>query len=120
MRLYLDEDLASRELQKALKKAGHDVMSPRDAGSLGKSDASQLILAIRDGRICVTRNRSDFEQLHDLVIVSRGSHPGILTMHSDNDRVRDMKVGQMVSAIRNIEAVVSSLQNLLLSLNEWR
>jgi predicted nuclease of predicted toxin-antitoxin system len=120
MRLYLDEDLASRELERALRKAGHDIVTARGGGNLGHSDALQLIAAIRDGRVCITRNRSDFEQLHDLVIVSGGSHPGILTIHKDNDRRRDIKTGQIVTAIQNIESVVSSLRNLLLSINEWR
>ena len=120
MRLYLDEDLTSRELENALRKAGHDVASPRTSGKLGHSDTLQLIFSIRENRVCVTRNRSDFEELHDLIIASGGSHPGICTIHSENDRRRDMKAGQIVAAIRNIEAVLSSLRNLLLSLNEWR
>ena len=119
MRVYIDEDLASQELRRSLRKAG-DVLSPHDAGRLGDSDTMQLIFAIQNHRACITRNSSDFQELHDLVIACGGSHPGILTIHSDNDRRRDMKPAHVVAAIANIEAVITSVRNLILSLNDWR
>ena len=64
MRLYLDEDVASRELVLALTKAGHDVVTSRDVHLTGESDVLQLTQAIRDDRVCVTKNAGDFEQLH--------------------------------------------------------
>lgn len=120
MRLYIDEDLASRELVRTLRNAGHDVATPHDESLLGESDTLQFTRAVQNDRATVTRNSSDFRQLHDLVIATGGSHPGILTIHSDNDRRRDMKPGRIATAVQNIQAVVSSMQNLILCLNEWR
>ena len=120
MRFYLDEDVASRELVRALQRAGHDVATPGDAELMGESDVLQLTQAIRDDRICVTKNASDFEQLHDLVVLCGGAHPGIFTVRSDNDRRRDMKAGQLVNAIENVATVLSSVRNLVLCLNDWR
>jgi hypothetical protein len=120
MRLYLDEDVASRELVRALTKAGHDVGAPGEANLLGESDAAQLTHAIRDDRVCVTGIYGDFEELHDLVIQSGGSHPGILTLRSDNDRRRDLKPNQVAAAISNIAAVLASVRDHILCLNDWR
>jgi predicted nuclease of predicted toxin-antitoxin system len=120
MRLYLDEDVASRELIRVLTDAGHDVATPRDVDLMGESDVLQLTQAVRDDRVCVTKNASDFEQLHDLVILCGGSHPGIFVLRSDSDRRRDMKAGHVVAAIENIAAILSSVQNRVICLNEWR
>jgi predicted nuclease of predicted toxin-antitoxin system len=120
MRLYLDEDMASRELARALKKAEHEVSTPMEVDLLSESDVLQLTHAIRDDRVCITKNSSDFEQLHALVILCGGSHPGIFTLRSDNDRRRDMKPGQVVHAINNVASVLSSVRNHVICLNEWR
>jgi predicted nuclease of predicted toxin-antitoxin system len=76
MRLYLDEDVASRELVRALTKAGHDVATARDANLTGENDVLQLTQAICEDRVCITKNAGDFEQLHDLVILCGGGIPG--------------------------------------------
>jgi predicted nuclease of predicted toxin-antitoxin system len=120
MRLYLDEDLASREFLRVLTKAGHDVATPANASLMGESDAAQLAEAIREDRVCVTANCDDFEELHDLVMLSGGSHPGIFTLRSDNDRRRDMKPGQVATAIKNIASILVSVRNHFIRLNEWR
>jgi uncharacterized protein (DUF433 family) len=38
MRLYLDEDIESRHLVQALRKAAHDVATPMEFGLMGESD----------------------------------------------------------------------------------
>jgi hypothetical protein len=120
MKLYLDEDLESRELIQSLRKAGHDVQTPLEVDLIGDSDAAQLTYAIRESRVCLTRNHHDFEDLHDLVLQSGGSHSGIFSIRQDNDRRRDMRPGQIVSAIKNLEGVLLSVANHLICLNDWR
>ena len=120
MRLHLDEDVASRDLVRALVKSGHDVTTPISVDLMGESDPAQFTFAIREDRICVTANYGDFEELHDLVKECGGSHPGILTLRSDNDRHRDMKPGQIVNAIKNLQKILSSVRDRVVCLNEWR
>jgi len=120
MRLYLDEDIASRELAQALIKAGHDVTTPRDADLMGESDTSQLTHSIRDGRVCLTKNHRDFMQLNDLILAAKGSHPGIFAVRSENDRPREIKTGQIILAIKNVLSILDSVQNHVICLNEWR
>lgn len=120
MRLYLDEDIASRELTRALATSGHDVATPGDAQLLGRSDTLQLTRAVRSDRICITMNAYDFEDLHDLILLCGGSHPGILTARNENNRKRDMKSGSIVRAIENLSAVIASVRNHVICLNDWR
>jgi len=120
MKLYLDEDLESRDLVRALRKAGHDVEIPLDVGMTGESDTVQLTYAIREGRTCVTGNFEHFEELHNLVLRCGGSHPGVLTVRKNNDRRRDMKTHQVVRSIANIEAFLQTTKDNLLCLNDWQ
>lgn len=87
---------------------------------MGRSDTLQLIYAVENDRIFVTGNHSDFEDLHDLVVLCGGSHPGVFTIRKENNPRRDMKPGHIVTAIANIENVVTSMRNLLICLNDWR
>ena len=58
MRIYLDDDSASRQLSLVLRKAGHDVSIPDGLGTSGSPDPVHLTQAIRDGRVLLTRNAS--------------------------------------------------------------
>jgi predicted nuclease of predicted toxin-antitoxin system len=120
MRLYVDEDLVSRHLIQALKRAGHDVSTPGDVALLGHSDTVQLTHAVSDRRICLTRNATDYEDLHNLILVTGGTHPGILTVRADNDRRRDMQPSHIVVAIKNVSEVLATIQDHVICLNDWR
>jgi|tagenome__1003787_1003787.scaffolds.fasta_scaffold18612820_1 predicted nuclease of predicted toxin-antitoxin system len=120
MRLCLDEDISSRELVQMLTKAGHHVATPLDVDLMGDSDTLQITHAVRDDRVCLTKNADDFEALHNLIVLSGGSHPGVLTVRSNNNARRDMKPRQIVNAIKNVFAVVSTLRNHVFCLNDWR
>jgi len=120
MRLYLDEDLESRDLVRALRKAGHDFQIPLEVGMTGENDTVQLTYAVREDRVFLTGNYEDFEELHHLVLQCGGSHPGIFTIRKDNDRRRDMKPHQIVRAIANIESFLETTQGGIFCLNEWQ
>ena len=120
MRIYLDEDLASALLARLLQKAGHDVLTPTAAGTLGRSDAVQLTCAIREKRACLSRNYEDFEELHLLVSEGKGRHSGILIVRRENDPTRDMTTKGIVSAIRKLEASGVPIENEYVVLNHWR
>lgn len=77
MKLYLDDDSVSGRLVILLRQAGHDVQLPSEAGTSGKTDPVHLRHAIHDGRICLTHNYGDFEDLHELLKEAQGHHPGI-------------------------------------------
>src|SRR4051812_27841160 len=102
MRLYLDDDMAQPLLAQLLRKAGHDVVMPADVGRVGNHDADHFRYAIHEDRLILTGNHRDFPYLHELVRESQGHHPGVLLVRKDNDPTRDLSVGEVVRAIRNL------------------
>jgi hypothetical protein len=120
MRIYLDDDCASRLLIGQLCGVGHDVQSPADIGLSGQDDAVHLRQAVREQRVTVTRNYRDFKNLHDLVFDAQGHHPGILVIRKDNDPKRDLKASGIVRAIANVLAAGIVLADQYIILNHWR
>lgn len=120
MRIYIDEDLSSGLLTRILQKAGHDVLTAVTAGTLGSSDAAQLTFAIRDLRVCLSRNYDDFEELHFLVQAAQGQHQGIVIVRRENDPTRNLTPKGIVTAIGKLEAASAPVANEYIILNQWR
>ena len=78
MNLYLDDDTADRQLVRRLFNAGHGVVVPGEVNLSGAPDTRHLIHAMRQSLVLMTRNHDDFLDLHEVVQVARGAHPGIL------------------------------------------
>ena len=120
MKLYLDDDSASPLLAKLLRSARYDVQLPSDVGMPGKPDPVHLMHAIRDGRVCLTKNYDDSWLLHTLLMQALGRHPGILVVRQDNGRARDLTPKGIVAAIRKLEAAGVPIANEYVVLNHWR
>ena len=120
MRLYLDDDSASHVLANLLRKAGHDVQLPADVGLAGKADAIHERHAIKEDRVCLTRNYDDFEDLHLLVLQAQGHHPGILVVRRDDSSKRNLSPADIVRAIRNLLAAGAPIVDQYIILNAWQ
>jgi predicted nuclease of predicted toxin-antitoxin system len=120
MNFYLDENLAEDHLIKKLAKGGHSAIRPADVGMGGKSDPNHLEFAIRQDWIVLTRDKGDFEDLHNLVLASGGSHPGILVVRYEKDSRKEMKPNQVFAAIRKLEKSGVSYAGCFIVLNHWR
>ena len=120
MKLYLDDDTASPLLAKLLRRAGHDVELPGEAGLSSAADPVHLTHAIEVGRVCLTKNHDDYWILHNLIIRSQGSHPGICVVRQDNDPTRDLSPKGIVTAIRKLEASGVPIEGEFIILNHWR
>jgi predicted nuclease of predicted toxin-antitoxin system len=120
MKLYLDDDVASPMLAQLLRKAGHNVLLPTEAGWAGSRDADHLRHAIQEDRVCLTRNYDDFQSLHDLVRAVGGHHPGILVVRRDNNPKRNLKPRDVVRAIAKLIGARVPLADQYLTLNQWR
>jgi len=120
MRLYLDDDSVEALLVRLLRADGHEVLIPADVGSAGVKDPVHFMSAIRENRVLLTANYDDFEQLHALVLLVGGHHPGILIIRKDNDPKRDLRPRQIVRAIRNLEAAGIAIPDNAHVLNHWR
>jgi hypothetical protein len=84
------------------------------------SDPRHLTYALQQGRVLLTRNHVDFEDLHKLVLASGGGHSGILVVRFDNDPTRDMKPKAVVAAIGKLARSGLLLANQIHVLNHWR
>jgi predicted nuclease of predicted toxin-antitoxin system len=120
MRFYLDDDIASGLLAQLLRNAGHDVQIPADAGLSGKSDSEHLAFAIREQRVCMTRNYRDFENLHLLVMQAQGHHAGIMVVRRSNDKKSNLAPRDIVRAIRKFEAANAPIADEYVVLNAWQ
>jgi predicted nuclease of predicted toxin-antitoxin system len=120
MRLYLDDDSISVPLTLRLRRAGHDVERAVDAGMAGKRDPVHFAYAVQCGRVLLSHNHRDFEDLHDLVMITGGHHPGILIVRKDNNPKRDLTDGGIVRAISKLLAAGVPLTDQFYVLNHWR
>ena len=120
MRVYLDDDIAAALLTQLLRQAGHDVQRPADVGTVGEDDSRHLTHAVREGRVLLSRNHDDFENLHDLVVAAGGHHPGILIVRKDNNPRRDLSFAGIVRAIANLSAAGVPVADQFIVLNHWR
>lgn len=120
MNLYFDDDSVKKPLIARLHKSGHTVVQPADAALSGASDTRHLLHAIQQGLLLLTKNHDDFRDLHLLIQVAGGRHPGVLTVRADNDPTRDMKDGEIVRALRKLEQSGMPLANEFHILNHWR
>lgn len=120
MNLYLDDDTADRRLVLRLSDAGHVVVVPGEVNLSGAPDTRHLIYAIRQSLVLMTRNHDDFLDLHEVVQVARGTHPGILIIRFENDPTRDMTPRQIATALANLATAAVPLENQVYILNHWR
>ncbi len=120
MRLYLDDDSASRQLIRLLSNAGHDVEIPDSAGLSGEDDPVHLTHTAEEDRILLSGNHDDFRKLHNLVVRTGGAHPGIVIVRRDNDPRRDMSARTVVRSIDNLLASGAPIENQFIILNHWR
>lgn len=81
----------------------------------GASDVFVLNYAVEDGRIMVTQNCKDFENLHKQIM----THPGIFAIHNDSNYSKNMSRQDIVKAIANLESASIPLANQFISLNHW-
>lgn len=60
MNLYLDDDMAKRSLVARLRRAGHRIVLPNDAGLSGGWDPLHMLHAVLQRLVLVSKNHDDF------------------------------------------------------------
>ncbi len=120
MNLYLEDNQLDASLVSMLRRDGHTVVRPGDAGLRGASDVRHLEYAIRADLAVLTADSTDFRDLHDLVLTSGGKHPGVLVVRFDNDPKRDMQPKHIARAVANLERSGAPIANQVTVLNHWR
>ena len=105
--LYFDEDVSAGIVEN-LRTRGFDVLSARDADTLGKSDDDQMLYAVSLHRAVVTHNRVDFEKQHTKFLESGMKHHGVIIAR----RRRDAEVVSKLLALLD-SVTAEEMQNQL-------
>jgi predicted nuclease of predicted toxin-antitoxin system len=120
MRFLIDENLCDRSLESRLRAQGHDPVLALDVGLLSVVDPRVLIWAIGQGVPVLTRDYEDFEDLHDLIMVAGGHHPGVLAVRFDDDPRHNMSHRAIAIAISKLESASVPILDHIHVLNHWR
>jgi predicted nuclease of predicted toxin-antitoxin system len=113
--LLLDEDSQAKLLVKFLMASGHDVLTVNDVGISGFPDEQVLDYSRQHNRVIITRNCSDFRELHQ----ADPSHPGILAVYQETDTSKNMSYQAIVNAVGNLVAANLDLTGQFIVLNQW-
>jgi Domain of unknown function (DUF5615) len=115
-KIYLDDCAYDKELVKRLQGAGHQVVTPAQAGTSGREDEVHFRFAVAQGLVLLTKNPGDFLKLHK----ADPAHAGILVIYQDNDPDRDMNTADVVRAVANLEQAGVPFRSSFHVLNAWR
>lgn len=118
--LYLDDCADDDILAALLRRAGHDVHTPRSAGTSGVQDEAHLAYAARQGYTLLTKDPDDFLELHLHWHTTNRTHSGILLVYEEQDVRKNMNRAQIVLAIEHLVASGVLLANEVHTLNHWR
>lgn len=118
--LYLDDCADDDTLIVRLRRAGHEVNTPRLAGTVGAPDSDHLEYAARNRQTLLTKNPSDFLALHNVWFSKERQHSGILLVYDERDVSKNMTRSQIVAAIDNLVAAAVPIENQVHILNHWR
>ena len=116
LRLLVDGDTQAHRLIRALRSAGHDVISANEAGLRRERDEVIFRYALADSRSILTRNAGDFRAIW----LQSDVKVGILAVHLDNDPTKDMSPADIVRSIANLEASGWDFEEEFVSLHAWR
>ena len=75
------------------RRAGLDIVAAQELGRKGYPDAEQLLLAAREGRCVLTKDRGDFPRLTATFLESGQPHAGVLLIPPS---LRDSQVGEIM------------------------
>jgi Domain of unknown function (DUF5615) len=116
IRLYMDEDAMDRDLMRALRARGVDVVTALENGLIDRDDRQHLENATRQGRTLYGLNVGDYYHLHTTTIAEGKSHAGIILA-----RQQHYSVGEQMRRLLKLIASVSSeeMTNRVEFLSRW-
>jgi len=120
LKIYLDDCADHNLLATLLRRAGHEVQTPRGAGTKGIEDREHLEYANQHGYMLMTFDPDDFRDLHQEWQNNAHYHMGILLVYFENDVTKDMSYSDIVRAIDNLLASGVPIANEVHTLNHWR
>ena len=101
--LYVDEDSMDRDLVRALRARGMDVVTAQEVGMIGRSDEEHLLFATSQGRVLHSFNRGDFFRLHSQYVAEGKPHAGMVLA-----RQQHYSVGEQMRRLLKVMALKSA------------
>ncbi len=108
MRLLLDEHI-SPDVADALQAEGFDVEAVDGSPLDGLDDRPLWEAAIAEGRVLVTYNRADFQELYEEFWSAGIAHPGLVLVSESTIRPGDL--GTLLRSLRRLLAEDPDLTN---------
>jgi len=118
--LYLDDCADDDTLIALLRRSGHEVNSARLAVTVGASDIDHLDYAARNRQTLLTKDPTDFLELHADWQAAQRRHSGILLVYEEREVSKNMSRRQIVAAIDSLVAANIPIENQVHVLNHWR
>ncbi len=116
LNLYLDDCVYSKRLRRMLLAAGHQVVTPFEAGISGADDIVHFEYAGLHQLVILTKDAADFEGLHQ----RNSPHFGILGICEEFEHSKNMSYSDIVRAIDNLASAGVPLIDQFYVLNHWR
>jgi hypothetical protein len=79
-----------------------------------------LIWAIGQAIPVLTRDTKDFRDLHELIVLAGGHHPGLLLVYFDDDPRNNMGDRAIAGATGKLESSGVPIPDRIHPLNPWR
>src|SRR4030095_8055120 len=118
--LYLDDCADDDTLAALLRRAGHEVYTPRGAGTSRVSDEEHLAYAAAHTYTLLTKDTDDFLDLHHHWRAMNRIHSGVLPVYEEKEVNKNMSRTQIVMAIDHLVASGVLITNEIHTLNHWR
>lgn len=113
MRLLLDENVSGHSLAEELRCAGHHVETVTATLGPGTSDLAIAAAALSGGHVVLTRDCDDFRVIYGRL----SEHPGLLLVYGFEGKA--LASGALAGAVANVARTYPSLQNMILTLNDF-
>lgn len=116
IRLYLDDDSLDKDLVKALRQSGVDVVTSLEVGLSGRDDEEHLAYAVEQKRVLCSFNVGDFCRISSQWLADGKSHAGIILAQQQK-----YSVGERLRRILNLAASKSDedMKNSIEFLSKW-
>jgi hypothetical protein len=116
IRFYVDEDAMDKDLVRALRARGVDVLTALEVGCIERRDVEHLEYAVTQGRVLYGFNVGDYYHLHTDFLRQGRSHTGIVLA-----RQQQYSVGEQMRRLLKLMAVLSAdeMKNRVEFLSAW-
>jgi Domain of unknown function (DUF5615) len=108
----MDQDSMDGAVVRGLRANGIDVLTTREAGRLGRSDADQLVFATSLGRVVYTANVGDFRRLQAAGV----EHAGIIAR--PNQRMpQEHQIRALLNILNGMDG--DGMRNAVEFISDW-